>query len=90
MKLIIDIPEEEYKMRVLWAKSDNLCSPDTIWIAKGLPYEKNEEGPQGDLSEAIKTIKAVCKDHNTCITCPMNWNCNEHPEKWEEMRGGTV
>ena len=40
MKLIIDIPEEEYKMRLLWAKSDSLCSPDTILIAKGVPYEE--------------------------------------------------
>jgi hypothetical protein len=41
------------------------------------------ERPQGDLSAAIKTIKDVCKDNNTCNTCPMNHNCNEPPERWE-------
>ena len=40
------------------------------------------------LNEAIKTIKAVCEDNNTCNTCPMNWNCNEQPAKWEEAKGG--
>lgn len=44
MKLIIDIPDEVYKMRMLWAKSDSLCSPDTMRIAKGVPYEERPQG----------------------------------------------
>lgn len=40
------------------------------------------------LNEAIMTIKAVCEENNTCNTCPMNWNCNEQPAKWEETKGG--
>ena len=40
------------------------------------------------LNEAIKTIKAVCEDNNICTTCPMNWNCNEQPAKWEDAKGG--
>lgn len=42
--------------------------------------------PQGDVNNAIKTIKAVCKDNNICTTCPMNGNCNVHPAKWEEVQ----
>lgn len=38
-----------------------------------------------ELNEAIKKIKAVCDDHNTCIECPMNSNCNEHPAEWREV-----
>lgn len=35
-----------------------------------------------DLKNAIKTIRDICKDNNTCNTCPMNCNCNEQPAKW--------
>lgn len=45
--------------------------------------------PQGDIVEAIKTIKAICTSHNDCISCPMNQNCNNYPGKWEEPKGGT-
>lgn len=47
-----------------------------------------EERPQGDLNNAIKTIKAVCEEYNTCVECPMNRNCNEHPATWTEAEGG--
>ena len=59
MKLIIDIPEEEYKMRVLWAKSDNLCSPDTMWIAKGVPYEESPKyfPPCEDCNKKMEEIR---------------------------------
>ena len=42
------------------------------------------------LNEAIKTIKAVCKDNNACTTCPMNCNCNEHPVNWKETNFGRI
>ncbi len=43
---------------------------------------------QGDLNNAIKTIKAICKDNNTCNTCPMDSNCNYQPAIWKEAKGG--
>lgn len=91
MKLIIDIPDEDYKfikdLQSLIIGSRGNCK--TIQknvinaIKNGIPYE---ERPQGDINSAIKTIKAVCKDNNICTTCPMNGNCNEQPAKWEEVQ----
>ena len=43
-----------------------------------------------ELNESIKKIKAVCEEHNACIECPMNWNCNEHPAKWNEVNNNDV
>lgn len=51
--------------------------------------EAVSNSPLIDLNNAINTIKAVCEEHNTCVECPMNWNCNEHPAKWTEAKGGT-
>lgn len=64
MKLIIDIPEEEYKMRLLWAKSDNLCSPDTMWIARGVPYKERPQGKWIKITnDGIMPIEYMC---NVC------------------------
>lgn len=59
MKLIIDIPEEEYKMRLLWAKSDSFCSPDTMLIAKGVPYEETPKyfPPCEDCNKKMEEIR---------------------------------
>lgn len=57
MKLIIDIPEEEYEMRKLWAKSDSLSSPDTMWISKGVPYEESPEDKWIPVSERLPEEK---------------------------------
>lgn len=43
-----------------------------------------------ELNEAIKKIKAVCGDYNTCFECPMNKNCNEYPEEWKEVTDNDV
>ncbi len=40
------------------------------------------------LNEAIKTIRELCEAKGTCVECPMNWNCGEHPAVWEEVKGG--
>ena len=58
MKRIIDISDKEYELYKLWAKSDNLCSPDTLMIANSLPYEDNwipvsERLPEESLNSVI-------------------------------------
>lgn len=58
------------------------------FVSRAEALKAYEERTQGDLNNAIKTIKAICKDNNTCNTCPMNWNCNEQPAKWVEAKGG--
>lgn len=58
------------------------------FVSRAEALKAYEARPQGDLNNAIKTIKAICKDNNTCNTCPMNLNCNEQPAKWVEAKGG--
>lgn len=53
-----------------------------------LDAKKQFEKSQGDLNNAIRTIKTICQENNTCNTCPMNLNCNEQPAKWVEAKGG--
>ena len=72
MKLIIDIPEEEYKMRLLWAKSDNLCSPDTMWIARGVPYKERPQGKWIKITnDGIMPIEYMC---NNCGRTVKSYN----------------
>lgn len=78
MKLIIDIDPAYYSLIKYGVEQGQEYKPFEI-IANGIPYENN-------LNNSIKTIKSICKDNNTCNTCPMNWNCNEHPSKWEEVK----
>ena len=52
-------------------------------------YQTGYEEGIGDLNNAINMIKSVCKEHNACVECPMNRNCNEHPADWKEAEGGT-
>lgn len=40
------------------------------------------------LNDAINTIKETCKTCKVCVECPMNFNCNEHPAEWKEVKGG--
>ena len=47
-----------------------------------------EKRPQGrPLNDAINIIKETCKNYKTCVECPMNFNCNEHPAEWKEAKG---
>ena len=40
------------------------------------------------LNDAIDIIKTTCEYFKACVECPMNRNCNEHPEKWEAVDNG--
>lgn len=40
------------------------------------------------LNDSILFIKNVCETNNACIECPMNYNCNEHPARWEAVDNG--
>jgi len=55
-------------------------------------YKRNMTGySKGEImtiNDAINTIKETCKTCKACIECPMNFNCNEHPAEWKELKGG--
>lgn len=38
------------------------------------------------INDAISCIRCLCKANNDCIHCPMNHNCNNQPEKWEDVK----
>ena len=52
------------------------------------PTVEVDEMTQGiPLNDAINIIKETCKNYKTCVECPMNFNCNEHPAEWKEAKG---
>ena len=65
-------------------------APFCFWAGKACsePHDCNDCAIRDrmTLDEAIKTIKAICKDTDDCVHCPMNHNCNEQPAKWEEVK----
>lgn len=60
IKRIIEIDEEEYKLRKVWAESDNLCSPDTLMIAQSKPYD--DSGDCISRSAVTKQLEEMAND----------------------------
>lgn len=74
------IDADELKEQFAWSEVCRLSITEINQIINDAPTVSN-------INVAINIIKDVCNHNNMCIHCPMNHNCNEHPQRWEVITG---
>ena len=74
MKLIIDIPKEEYELIV----NDEACglNPLTRAVAHSIPLPEGH-GRIADMDEAIKCIEDVTGEDAIWAICLIEWACGK-------------